>query len=176
MTIERTDPPVQADELTTLLGFLKYHRDTLRLKTERLTSAELRHTHPPSTLTLAGLLKHVALNEAHWFGHVLHDRPIPEPFASADWDADVDWELTSAVDDAPAELRRLMNEATDRADAHIMEAHAAGGLEHPSVRPDRATQQPFTLRWILLHMIEEYARHNGHADFLRESLDGATGE
>ncbi len=74
---------------------------------------------------------------------------MPEPWASADWDADRDWEMTSARDDSPEELRRIM---------------------------DESVEQQFTLRWILLHMIEEYARHNGHADFLREAVDGVTGE
>lgn len=74
---------------------------------------------------------------------------MPEPWASADWDADRDWEMTSARDDSPEELRRIMDESVD---------------------------QQFTLRWILLHMIEENARHNGHADFLREAVDGVTGE
>lgn len=176
MTKDRTDPPLRADEFTTLLGYLNYHRDTLRHKTAGLDQDQLGRTHPPSTLTLAGLLKHVALNEAHWFGYVLHDRPMPEPFASADWDSDIDWELTTAVQDSPADLRRLMDDAVRTADANIAEAHATGGLDHPSARPSRDTGEPFSLRWILLHMIEEYARHNGHADLIRESIDGATGE
>ncbi|MFC7623996.1 DinB family protein [Microlunatus sp. GCM10028923] len=176
MTKDRTDPPLRADELTTLLGFLNYHRATLQRKAEGLDHDQLGRTHPPSTLTLAGLLKHVALNESHWFGYVLHDRPLPEPFASADWDADIDWELTTAVQDSPAELHRLMDNAVRTADAGIAEAYAAGGLDQPSARPSRDTGEPFSLHWILLHMIEEYARHNGHADLIRESIDGATGE
>ena len=146
---ERTDPPLAADEATTLVAFLDYHRDTLRLKTEGLTAEQLAQPLTPSTLTLGALLKHVALNEASWFGEVLHGRAMPEPWASADWDADPDWEMTSARDDSPEELRRIMDESVD---------------------------QQFTLRWILLHMIEENARHNGHADFLREAVDGVTGE
>jgi len=176
MTNDRTDPPLRSDELATLLGFLNYHRGTLRRKTEGLDESGLRRTHPPSTLTLAGLLKHVALNESHWFGYVLHDRPLPKPFASADWDADVDWELTSAVEDSAADLQRLMDEAVRTADADIAAAYASGGLDFPSARPSRDTGESFSLRWILLHLIEEYARHNGHADLIRESIDGTTGE
>src|SRR6476661_6466759 len=88
----RTDPPLAADEATTLVAFLDYHRDTLRMKTEGLTAEQLAQPLAPSSLTLGALLKHVALNEASWFGEVLHGRPMPEPWASADWDADRDWE------------------------------------------------------------------------------------
>ena len=176
MTIERTDPPLAADEATMLVTFLDFHRDTLRMKAGGLTAEQLRQTHPPSTLTLGGLLKHVALNEASWFGRVLHGRPMGEPWDSVDWDADPDWELTSAEDDSPQQLHRLMDEAVEQARRNIDEALAAGGLDQLSVTPSRRHGTPFTLRWILLHMIEEYARHNGHADLIRESIDGATGE
>jgi uncharacterized damage-inducible protein DinB len=176
MTTQRTDPPLAADEATTLVAFLDYHRDTLRLKTEGLTAEQLSTPLPPSSLTLGALLKHVALNEASWFGRVLHGRPMGEPWDSADWDTDADWELTSAKDDSPEELHRLMDEAVEQARRNIDEALAAGGLDQLSVTSSRREGTPFTLRWILLHMIEEYARHNGHADFLREAIDGVTGE
>ena len=176
MTTQRTDPPIAADEATTLVAFLDYHRDTLRLKTEGLTAEQLAQPLAPSSLTLGALLKHVALNEASWFGRVLHGRPMGEPWDSADWDADADWEMTSAKDDSPEELRRLMDDAVEQARRNIDEALAMGGLDQLSVTPSRTEGTPFTLRWILLHMIEEYARHNGHADFLREAVDGVTGE
>ncbi len=172
----RTDPPLAADEATTLVAFLDYHRDTLRMKTEGLTAEQLRQPLAPSTLTLGALLKHVALNEASWFGEVLHGRPMPEPWASADWDTDRDWEMTSARDDSPEELRRIMDESVGQARRDIDAALAEGGLEFRSAILSRKEDQQFTLRWILLHMIEEYARHNGHADFLREAVDGVTGE
>jgi len=176
MTTERTDPPLAADEATMLVAFLDYHRDTLRWKTDGLTDEQLRQTHPPSTLTLGGLLKHVALNEASWFGRVLHGRELGQPWDSVDWDADPDWELRTASDDSPAELRRLMDDAVEQARRDIEAALADGGLDRLSVRSSRKEGRQFTLRWILLHMIEEYARHNGHADLIRESVDGATGE
>lgn len=172
----RTDPPLAADEATTLVAFLDYHRDTLRWKTEGLTAEQLAQPLAPSTLTLGGLLKHVALNEASWFGEVLHGRPVPEPWASADWDADRDWEMTSARDDSPEELRRLMDTSVEQARRDIDAALAEGGLDFRSATLSRKEGQQFSLRWILLHMIEEYARHNGHADFLREAVDGVTGE
>ena len=160
-----------------LVAFLDYHRDTLRLKTEGLTSDQLAQRLAPSALTLGSLLKHVALNEASWFGEVLHGRPMPEPWASADWEADRDWEMTSAADDSPEELRRLLDEAIALADRNIRQVLDAGGLEALSVRESHhAEEGRFSLRWILLHMIEEYARHNGHADLIRESIDGSTGE
>ena len=176
MTIERTDPPLAADDASMLVAFLDYHRDTLRMKVEGLSADQLRQTHPPSTLTLGGLLKHVALNEASWFGRVLHGRAMGQPWDSADWDADPDWELHSASADSPEELRRLMDDAVAQARRDIDEALTLGGLDQLSVTPSRREGGHFTLRWILLHMIEEYARHNGHADLIRESVDGATGE
>jgi hypothetical protein len=176
MSIERTDPPLAADEVSMLVAFLDHHRDTLRMKVDGLTADQLRQTHPPSTLTLGGLLKHVALNEANWFGHVLHGRPMGEPWDSADWDADPDWELSSARDDTPDELRRVMDDAVERARRDIDAALRLGGLDQLSVTSSRREGGQFSLRWILLHMIEEYARHNGHADLIRESIDGATGE
>jgi uncharacterized damage-inducible protein DinB len=175
-SIERTDPPLAADEATTLVAFLDYHRDTLRMKAEGLTAEQLATPHPPSSLTLAGLLKHVALNEASWFGRVLHGRELGEPWASVDWDADPDWELRTAADDAPEELHRLMDDAVAQARRDIDAALADGGLDHLSVVSARKEGRQFSLRWILLHMLEEYARHNGHADLIRESIDGATGE
>jgi uncharacterized damage-inducible protein DinB len=176
MTIERTDPPLAAEEARMLVAYLDFHRDTLRMKADGLTADQLRQTHPPSTLTLGGLLKHLALNEANWFGRVLHGRPMGKPWDSADWDADPDWELHSAKDDSPEELRRVMDDAVAQASRDIDEALRLGGLDHSSVMSRRGEGGQFTLRWILLHMIEEYARHNGHADLIRESIDGATGE
>jgi uncharacterized damage-inducible protein DinB len=125
---------------------------------------------------LGGLLKHVALNEAHWFGRVLHGRPMGKPWDSVDWDADPDWELHSARDDRPEELRRIMDDAVAQARRDINDALRLGGLDQLAVTASRREGAQFTLRWIMLHMIEEYARHNGHADLIRESIDGATGE
>lgn len=176
MTIERTDPPLDAGEAAMLVAYLDYHRDTLRMKVDGLTADQLRQTHAPSTLTLGGLLKHVALNEASWFGRVLHGRPMGEPWDSVDWESDPDWEFHSAKDDSPEDLRRVMDDAVAQARRDIDEALRLGGLDHHSVTPSRREGEQFTLRWIMLHMIEEYARHNGHADLIREAVDGATGE
>ena len=176
MDVLRTDPPLATDEATTLVAFLDYHRDTLRMKTEGLTQAQLAQSLAPSSLTLGGLLKHLALVEASWFGEVLHGRPMGEPWDSVDWDADPNWEFRTAADDSPEQLRAMLDAAVEQSRRNIDEALAAGGLDQLSVALDRKENQQFSLRWILLHLIEEYARHNGHADFLREAIDGVTGE
>ena len=92
-----------------------------------------------------------------------------------DWDADPDWEWHSAGDDEPDQLRSLWASATDRSRALTTAALDDGGLDLLASTPWPNGESP-SLRWILVHMIEEYARHNGHADLLRESVDGQTGE
>jgi len=176
LTPERAEPPHRTDEAGTLLGFLDFHRRTLLLKLDGLDAEALRRTLPPSTMTLGGLMKHLAMVEDNWFGVVWHDVPYSEPWASADWDADRDWDWTSAADDSPERIRALWADAVARSQRTVEAALAAGGLDQVSARPHRRTREPVSLRWILVHMIEEYARHNGHADLLRESIDGATGE
>ena len=176
MTTERTDPPLAGDEDSTLLAFLDYHRDTLRMKTERLSAEQLNRTLAPSSMTLGGLLKHLALVESSWFSEDLLGGRLMPPFDTVDWDADRDWEWHSAAEDSPEELRALFDEACDRSDAIIAGALAEGGLDLLSVAKSRHTGEPFSLRWIIVHMIEEYAHHNGHADLIRESIDGRTGE
>lgn len=173
----RVDPPLRADELTTLRAFLDFHRDTLRWKTAGLTSEQLNAAHPPSSLTLGGLVKHLALVESGWFAEKLDGDTLMPPFDTVDWDADGDWEFHSAADDSPEELRALLDAAVADSDRRIESAFAAGGLDGTSARESRRPGEgAFSLRWILVHMIEEYARHNGHADLLREALDGSTGE
>jgi uncharacterized damage-inducible protein DinB len=171
----RSEAPLRADEVTALRGFLDYHRDTLRWKCAGLTQQQLAQAHPPSAMTLGGMMKHLALNEVGWFGQTLGGEPYPAPFADVDWDADPDWEWRTAADDSPAALRELYDDCVRRADAAIDRTLAAGGLDALSVR-ESSDDGAFSLRWILLHMIEEYARHNGQADLIRESIDGATGE
>jgi uncharacterized damage-inducible protein DinB len=171
----RTEAPLRADEVTALRGFLDYHRDTFRWKCSGLTQTQLAQVHPPSTMTLGGMMKHLALNEVGWFGNTLGGEPYPAPFDVIDWDADPDWEWHSARDDSPEELRALFDDCVRRADAGIDQALARNGLETESVGKS-STQGAFSLRWIILHMIEEYARHNGQADLIRESVDGETGE
>jgi uncharacterized damage-inducible protein DinB len=176
-TTERRPVPIAAGEVDSLLAYLDWHRDTLRRKTEGLSQAQQATRLEPSTLTLGGLLKHMALVEDNWFSVVLLGNEDGEPWRGLDWDADPDWEFRTAADDSPDELRRLLDEAIAASDANIRKALDSGGLETLSVRESRRPEEGrFSLRWILLHMIEEYARHNGHADLIRESIDGATGQ
>jgi uncharacterized damage-inducible protein DinB len=172
----RTDPPYVADEATMLRAYLDYQRDTFRRKTRGLTQEQMATTHPPSTLTLAGLVKHLALVEDWWFAVTLHGTETVAPFTDVDWDATPDWEFDTAVDDSPDELHRLYESVVAVCDACLDEAIADGGTDTIAVRRRRDTGEGISLRWILLHMIEEYARHNGHADLLREAVDGSTGE
>ena len=169
----RVDPPLAADEVATLLGYLDYQRATLRRKVEGLDAEQLGATLPPSSMTLGGMVKHLALVEHWWTTCVFEGQEYVEPWASVDWDADGDWDWHSAADDGPEKVRALFDSEVARSDEIIA---AAPSLEELSERTSHRTGEKFTLRWILLHMIEEYARHNGHADLLRESIDGTTGD
>jgi uncharacterized damage-inducible protein DinB len=170
--VDRTDPDTTGDELTLLSQFLDYHRATLVRKASGLDGQQLGTRLGASELTLAGLVKHMALVEDSWFGTVLLGREEGEPWASVDWDADPDWEFHTAVDDDPDDLLALYAAACERSRAAIAEV---GDLERVAAKPSRSGES-FNLRWIMLHMIEETSRHNGHADLLRENIDGATGE
>jgi hypothetical protein len=172
---DRPEPPAAGDELATLVGFLEYQRATFAWKCAGLDAAGLRATTAASTMTLGGMMKHLALVEQGWFSRSLHDRPYTAPWDTVDWQADRDWDFHSANDDPPEQLWALWHASLVEARAGLDEALADGGLDRPAKRtwPDGTAP---TVRWVLGHMIEEYARHNGHADLLRESVDGATGE
>jgi hypothetical protein len=171
----RVEAPIRADEVTALRGFLDYHRDTFRWKCSGLTQQQLAQRLPPSEMTLGGMMKHLALVEVGWFGKTLAGLPYPPLFDSVDWESDPDWEWRTAADDDPQELRGIYDDCVRRADAAIEEALSRGGLDSESVGQS-SSDGAFNLRWIMLHLIEEYARHNGHADLIRESIDGETGE
>ena len=130
---------------------------------------------PPSALTLGGLLKHMALVESSWFERWLHGGDYAPPFDAIDWDADPNWEFESAGADSPEQLLAQWEAAVERSRASVAQALAHGDLSQTARRTWPDGRAP-NLRWILVHMIEEYARHNGHADFLREAVDGETGE
>lgn len=174
-TVPAPREPVQGDEAEVLLHTLDAHRRSLRRKCEDLSRDELNRTLPPSTVTLAGLLKHLALVESSYFSEDMLGEPLIAPFDTADWDADPDWEWHTAVDDEPQALLDLYDAAVD-ASRRITRDLLTGpdGLDTLSRRPVR-DGRPARLRWVLVHMIEEYAQHNGHADLLREACDGRTG-
>ena len=171
----RPEPPPAADEETTLLGFLDYQRATFAWKCSGLDAAGLRATVAASSMTLGGMLKHLAYVEDSWCSHRLHGKAPVAPWGTVDWTADQDWEWHSAADDSPGELRALWAAAVERSRTGVAEATADGGLDRlaATVWPDGRSP---SLRWILCHLIEEYARHNGHADLIRESIDGSVGE
>jgi Protein of unknown function (DUF664) len=173
---DRVDPPLHADEATMLRAFLDYHRDTFRWKCSGLTQRQLAQPLPPSEMTLGGMMKHLAVVESGWFEESFTGRALMPPFDAVDWEADRDWEWRTAADDTPEELFALFADACGRADAVLDAAMAGSGLDSESAQRDRHSGTPFSLRWIVLHMIEEYARHNGHADLIRQSIDGETGE
>ncbi|MGN9780054.1 DinB family protein [Nonomuraea sp. ZG12] len=171
----RPEPPLTADETGTVLGFLDYQRATLAWKCAGLDAAGLSVTVGASSMTLGGLLKHLAHVEDSWFSRWLHGHDRQPPWDSVDWAADPDWAWHSAARDTSEQLLGLWQDTVARSRTLVAQALAEGGLDRPAQRTWPDGRAP-SLRWILLHMIEEYARHNGHADLLREAVDGATGE
>jgi hypothetical protein len=164
---ERTIPPLESDERATLTAFLDFQRATLALKCDGLSDGQLRERAvPPSSLSLLGIVRHMAEVERNWFRPVLGGEPMATIFAPA-----MDWEASFRdVDTADtAEAFRIWRAECDHSRALVA---AAPSLD---VRGFRGRSW-FGLRWVMTHMIEEYARHNGHADLLRERLDGSTGQ
>jgi uncharacterized damage-inducible protein DinB len=171
----RPEPPLAGDETATLLGFLDFQRATLAWKCAGLDATGMRATVGVSAMTLGGMLKHLAFVEDWWCSRWLHGRDPQPPWDAVDWDADPDWDWRSAATDPPEQLRGLWEETVARSRSAVAEALADGGLDRVARRTWPDGRAP-SLRWILLHLVEEYARHNGHADLLRESVDGLTGE
>jgi uncharacterized damage-inducible protein DinB len=168
----RLDPDPAGSEAELLAQYLDYQRATVLAKTEGLDSAQLGYQHAPSSLTLAGLLYHLADVEESWMEVRFLGLAEREPFAAADLEADPDWAFHAAVKLDPEELRQRYRDACNRSRKVVA---GAAGLDQQSVAtfPDG---RHFSLRWVLLHLIEETARHAGHADLLREAIDGSVGE
>jgi hypothetical protein len=171
----RPEPPLTAGEVETLLGFLDYQRATLSWKCSGLDAAGLQATVGASTITLGGLFKHLAWVESYWFSRRLHGHGPRPPWDTVDWKADPDWEWHSASQDSPEQLLTLWRDEVARSRRLVAEALAEGGLDRLARLPWPSGESP-SLRWIVVHMIEEYARHNGHADLIREAIDGEVGE
>ncbi len=165
--------PFVADEVSAVRSFLAYFRATLRRQVEGLTAEQLDQALAPSPMTLGGMLSHLAFVEDYWCGHVLHGDQPAEPWRSIDWAADPDQDWHRAAGRTADELLALHEAAVRAADEGIDRALAAGGLDTLAVVERHG--ETASLRWILLHLVEEYARHAGHADLIRESVDGATG-
>ena len=171
----RPEPPMQSPELETLLGFLEWQRSTFAWKCTGLDADHLRRVVGVSTMTIGGLLKHMTFVEQYWFRRALHGAdPLP-PWDTIDWATDRDWDWRSATHDTPDELESMWRTAVQDSRDLVTTALQRGGLDQLAdiTWPNRETPN---LRWIIVHMIEEYARHNGHADLIRETIDGAVGE
>jgi len=169
------EPPVAGDETDTLLGSLERQRRTLAWKCGGLDAAGLRVTVGASSVTLGGLLKHLALVEEDVFTRRFLGRELGPPWHAVDWDADPDWEWRTAAEDTPEQLMALWRDAVARSRAVVAEALAEAGPEQLSRRVWPDGRAP-SLRRLLIDMVEEYARHVGHADLIRESIDGVVGE
>lgn len=164
--------PAAPSEVEALLGALHRNRRTFAWKTAGLDAEAMRRTLGPSTVTLGGLVKHLALVEDHYFTHQLLGRDYPAvwaPMAEED-----DWDWTSAADDSPEELSQLWLESVARSQAAVDEVLTDDGFDRPLAVSDWS-QTP-NLRRVIVDLIEEYARHTGHADLIRESIDGLVGE
>jgi uncharacterized damage-inducible protein DinB len=165
MTVERTEPPLVAQERLMLDAWLEFHRDTLAVKCAGLTSGQLRERAvPPSRLSLLGLVRHMAEGERQWFRMVLGGEQVPYHYYTDD-DPEAEFDV------ADADLAEAFDTwRSECADARKRVA-AAPSLDVTGTQDGKE----FSLRWIMIHMIEEYARHNGHADLLRERIDGVVG-
>ena len=168
MTVERIDPPLVAQEREMLGAWLDYHRATLAVKCEGLTDDQLRaQAVPPSSLSLLGLVRHMGEVERSWFRRVLSGEQAPPRYYS---DENPDGDFDDVADAGVAEAFGYWRDEC----AHARERVAAA----PSLDVTGTGRQGegYSLRWIMVHMIEEYARHNGHADLLRERIDGTVGD
>ena len=165
--MERISPPLTGDERETLRAYLDFHRATLALKCEGLTDEQLRRASmPPSTLSLLGLVRHMAEVERHWFRRVLSGEDLPHL-----WSDTHDFQ---AAYDASGSGRAEAFAAWEAEVAHARRIEsAAPSLDVTAYAP--GWNEEASLRMLMLHLIHEYARHNGHADFLREAIDGTTG-
>ncbi len=166
--VDRIDPQAAADELTTLAEFLDYYRATLIMKAEGLSDAQARLAAcPPSILNLMGLVRHMADVERSWFRRTLLGEAAPPLFYS---DANIDGDIEPDDDDTLADAIQALNTEISVARRNVK------GLSLDQLAAASRFDGPPSLRWIMVHMIEEYARHCGHADLLRERIDGSTGD
>ena len=168
MTVERIDPPLVAQEREMLDAWLDYHRATLAVKCEGLTDDQLRaRAVPPSSLSLLGLVRHMGEVERSWFRRVLGgEHAPPRYYSDENPDGDFDDVAGAGVAEAFGYWRDECAHARER-------VAAAPSLD---VTGTGRSGDGYSLRWIMVHMIEEYARHNGHADLLRERIDGTVGD
>lgn len=168
------EPPLAGSEADHLVGALERQRMTFRWKADGLDAAGLRTSTGASTVTLGGLLKHLALVEDHYFG-LLSGEPLGPDWDTAAMESDPDWEWHSAAEQAPEELYALWDAAVARSRGRLDAALAAGGLDQLVDLGNPDGRRP-SLRRMLCDLLEEYGRHTGHSDLVREAVDGRTGE
>jgi len=169
------EPPIAGTEAEHLVGALDRLRTTFRWKADDLDAAGLRVRIGASSLTLGGLLKHLAAVEDYMSTTKLGGKPMGAPWDASGWDGSNDWDFASAADDTPDQLYALWDGAVERSRARFAAALADGGpgrLVHVSMPDGRHA----SLRRLLCDLIEEYGRHTGHADLIREAVDGVVGE
>ena len=169
------EPPYDGSEAEHLLGALDRLRWTFRYKVDELDAAGLDARLGPSTLTLGGLLKHLAAQEDYAYSVKTVGEEMPAVWAENGWDGDDDWEFSSAAGDDPAYLYELYDGAVARTRAGFRAAIDRGGLDQRVAQGVMAGRS-VGLRRVLYDMVEEYGRHTGQADLIREAVDGRTGE
>jgi len=169
------EPPLAGTEVEQLIGALERLRTTFRWKADDLDAAGLQTCIGASALTLGGLLKHLAANEDYLFTVKLRGEPMGAPWEASAWDRDDDWEFNSAARDSPDDLYALWDDAVERSRARLAVALADGGLDQLADLSAPDGRHP-SLRRLVCDLIEEYGRHTGHADLLREAADGLVGE
>jgi hypothetical protein len=169
------EPPLAGSETEHLVGALDRLRATFRWKADDLDAAGLSTRIGASSLTIGGLLKHLARAEDQMFSVKLSGAPMSPPWDSIDWDSDDEWDFTSAADDSPAELYDIWDSTIERSRARLSAALADGGLDQ-HVCLAWSGDRHLSLRRLICDLIEEYGRHTGHADLIREAVDGRVGE
>lgn len=169
------EPPLAGTDVTAILGSLDRLRWTFRWKTADLDAQGLNAGIGASSLTLGGLLKHLAAQEDYLTTVKLHGSPMDEHWADNGWDDDEDWEFTSAADDPPVRLYEMYDGAVARSRERIEAALGEQGLD-VAIAANDGTGAHANLRRLLCDMLEEYGRHTGQADLIREAVDGRTGE
>ncbi|HEX9337288.1 MAG TPA: DUF664 domain-containing protein [Pseudonocardiaceae bacterium] len=170
------EPPLAGTEVEHLVGALDRLRTTFRWKADDLDAAGLRTRVGASTLTIGGLLKHLAACEDYMFTAKLSGAPIGAPWDAMGWDGSTNWAFTfDTTDNTPEQLYALWDGAVDRARTRVAKALADGGLDQ-LVHLGLPDGRHASLRRLVCDLIEEYGRHTGHADLLREAVDGRVGE
>jgi uncharacterized damage-inducible protein DinB len=165
------DPPATTDEATMLGDYLDFYRTVLLRKGDGLSPDQLQVRLGPSTLSIGALIRHMTLVEDSWFWNRFEGHDESAPWIDAPWEADRDWEMTTAAGMKFDELRAHFEATCQRSRDVVERAESLDALQKLE-----GSRGPTSLRWILIHLIEEYARHVGHADLIRESIDGQVGD